>query len=66
MGRIKTIAVKSLAGELIRKHGSKFTTDFGKNKEVLKEVKPIKSKKERNILAGYLTKKMKIAEKSGV
>ena len=66
MGRVKTIAVKSLADELIKAHGDKFTTDFEKNKNILEEVKPIKSKKIRNVLAGYVAKKMKAAEKSGV
>lgn len=66
MGRIKTIAVKTLADELIKNHGDRFTVDFGKNKEILNEVKPIKSKKVRNVLAGYITKKMIGVKKTGI
>ncbi|RLI97965.1 MAG: 30S ribosomal protein S17e [Candidatus Aenigmatarchaeota archaeon] len=59
MGRIKTISVKTLADELVQRQSDKFTTDFSKNKETLQVIKPIKSKKIRNVLAGYITKKMK-------
>ena len=66
MGRIKSIAVKTLADEMIKEHGSKFTDDFAKNKAALAEAQPIKSKKVKNVLAGYITKKMKAAKKTGV
>ena len=66
MGRVKTIAVKTLADELIKSQGGKFTADFIKNKEMLGSIRPIKSKKVRNVLAGYITKKMKSIEKSGI
>lgn len=66
MGRIKSIAVKVLANELIKEYGDKFTTDFEKNKEVLAEVKKIKSKRVRNILAGYISKRMQQIKKTGI
>lgn len=66
MGRIKTISIKTLGNELIREHGDKFTDDFGKNKEILGEIKVIKSKKIKNVLAGYITKEMKKIDKSGM
>ena len=66
MGRIKNVAVKTLGNELIKEHGSKFSEDFEKNKKVLGEVKTIKSKKIRNILAGYIGKEMKKIRKSGI
>ena len=66
MGRIKPIAVKTLGDELIKSHGEKFTADFGKNKKALQELKPIKSKKVRNVLAGYITKKMKGVKDAGL
>lgn len=66
MGRIKSISVKTLADELIRARGSSFTTDFLKNKQALTQIKPIKSKKVKNVLAGYITKKMKSVQKSGI
>ncbi len=66
MGRIKTISIKTLGNELIKEHGDKFTDDFGKNKEALVKIKKIKSKKVKNVLAGYITKEMKRISKSGL
>lgn len=40
----------------MEKYGDKFTTDFGKNKEIMAELIELKSKTIRNIVAGYLTK----------
>lgn len=59
MGRVKSIAVKTLGDDLIREHSKKLTTDFEKNKIVLGDLIEIKSKRVRNVLAGYITKKMK-------
>lgn len=55
MGRIKTSFVKAVARELFEKHADKFTTDFSKNKEVVKQLVDIKSKRLRNVIAGYIT-----------
>ena len=66
MGRVKNAAIKSLGNELISLHGGKFTEDFETNKKVLKEVKPVKSTKVRNVLAGYITSEMKIIKKRGL
>ncbi len=59
MGRIKTWMIKRLGKRLLEKYPDRFSTDFDKNKEVLKEIVDIKSKKLRNILAGYITKTVK-------
>ena len=66
MGSIKSTAIKRFGDELISKYGSRFSTDFEKNKQVLMEIKNIQSKKARNILAGYITRKMKQIEKTGI
>ncbi len=66
MGRIKTISIKMLGNQLIREHSNKFTDDFEKNKEILAEIKDIKSKKIKNVLAGYITKEMKKISKTGL
>ena len=66
MGRVKTIAVKTLGDELIRAHGKKFSDNFEKNKKALDEVKEIKSKRVRNVLAGYITQEMQKIKKSGI
>lgn len=55
MGRIKTSFIKHIARDLFEKHADKFTTDFEKNKQVMKDLIDIKSKRTRNVVAGYLT-----------
>lgn len=59
MGRIKTQQIKSAGNDIWDKFGKKFGKDFNKNKEAVAQVAVIHSKKIRNILAGYLTKKAK-------
>ncbi len=66
MGRIKQVAIKNLGNEVIEKHGKKFSIDFDKNKEALATMKDIKSKKVRNVVAGYITKEMQKIKKSGL
>lgn len=66
MGRVKSTAIKTMARDLIQEHGKKFGTDFDKNKTVLAEVKPIESKRVRNILAGQIVNEMKKINHSGV
>jgi len=39
----------------MEKHADKFSTDFEKNKEIIKQLADIKSKRMRNIVAGYIT-----------
>ncbi len=56
MGRVKSTAIKTLARGIVSEHGDKFTTDFEKNKTVIKNLKSIESKKVRNVVAGYITK----------
>jgi len=62
MGRIKTSFVKRVAMDLYEKHADKFTTDFSKNKEIVKQLIDIKSKKIRNVVAGYITSLKKRAK----
>jgi small subunit ribosomal protein S17e len=66
MGRIKIVAVKNLGEELIKSHGDRFSTDFERNKVSLDEFMEIKSKRMRNILAGYITGEMQKIKKSGI
>jgi len=56
MGRIKTLMIKNIAERLFREHGEEFTTDFDKNKELVKKYVDIPSKKLRNTVAGYITR----------
>lgn len=65
MGRIKSTAIKNLAREILEDHGDKFTTEFGKNKEIIGKVKKIESKKIKNVVAGYITKEVRRKKEGG-
>jgi ribosomal protein S17E len=54
MGRIKTTLIKRVTREIMKAAGSKFTTDFEKNKKKLGKL--IESKKIRNSVAGYIAR----------
>jgi len=53
MGRIKTDMVKRTTAKLVKAYPDKFSKKFDKNKEALKELAEIRSKKLRNVIAGY-------------
>ena len=56
MGRIKTKFVKRKTKEIMHQSEEKLSEDFSKNKSVASEMASFKSKKLRNIVAGYLTR----------
>ncbi len=56
MGRIKTTYLKRKTKELFKLHGDKFATEFTQNKTITNAYTDIKSKKLRNIIAGYMTR----------
>ncbi len=62
MGRIKPKFVKINARRLIEKYEDKFNDDFEHNKQVIKEMNLISSKKIINQLAGYITRLIKRKE----
>ena len=57
MGRIKSKLIKRTGKSLLNEENS-FTDDFNDNKNVLKSLMP--SKKIRNQVAGYITRKKKL------
>jgi len=63
MGRIKTMLIKRTANKLIKKYPDKFTEKFNENKKLIEEVAEIGSKKLRNVVAGYVTRLTKKANK---
>ena len=63
MGRIKSALIKRTAKKLIEDKGI-FTTDFEKNKIILNRDMP--SKRLRNKIAGYITRKKKAGIKSSI
>ena len=66
MGRVKNVTIKNLGDDLIAQNEGRFTDDFDTNKKVLGEVQKIKSTKVRNVIAGYITRKIKIAKRKGL
>jgi small subunit ribosomal protein S17e len=62
MGRIKTQQVKRVTMQLMNEHGSEFKKDFSENKKIVERFIEVKSKKLRNVIAGYVTRLKKIAE----
>lgn len=65
MGRIKTQFIKRITQRLIEEHEKDFKKDFEKNKELVAKFTDVSSKKIRNIIAGYVTRIMKMKEKKG-
>lgn len=55
---IKPSYIKRLGQELMVKHGNRFTADFEENKPIVDEVAVIGSKRIRNRVAGYISRKI--------
>lgn len=56
MGRIKTALIKRVTKKLVKEHNDRVTTNFDENKKVVGEFAEFRSKKLRNIVAGYATR----------
>ncbi len=55
MGNIRTTQIKNVSERLVKMFPDKFSKDFEKNKQILSQLLPIKSKDVRNKIAGYIT-----------
>ena len=64
MGRVRTGFVKRQGESLMRKFKGSFSTKFDDNKKRVSEVADVPTKKLRNLVAGYITKKQKYQEKA--
>lgn len=62
MGRIKTQQVKRETLKLIKENGKEFNTDFNENKKKVEQFLDIRSKKLRNVIAGYVTRLTKTGD----
>ncbi len=60
MGNIRAGYIKSLAAQLLEKHGDAFGLDFVQNKENITKYTDIESKVIRNRVAGYLVRQMRV------
>ena len=56
MGRIKTTLIKRTAEKLFSENKEKFKKTFEENKKIVEELADIPSKKQRNVIAGYVTR----------
>jgi small subunit ribosomal protein S17e len=59
MGRIKTQQIKRATFDLLREHKDEFKKDFAENKKLVSEFAEIRSKKLKNMVAGYVTRLVK-------
>ncbi|MFW6383294.1 MAG: 30S ribosomal protein S17e [Nanoarchaeota archaeon] len=59
MGRIKTQLSKRVTLELYKKHNDRFSKDFENNKKIVKNLSTLSSKKQVNVVAGYITRLLK-------
>ncbi len=55
---IKPTYIKTLGEEILHKHREKFSNDFEGNKESVAQVTDIESKRVRNRVAGFITRKI--------
>ncbi len=62
MGRIKTQQIKRVTHQLISESGDEFKKDFNENKKIVGQKIIVKSKKLRNVIAGYVTRLTKTKE----
>ena len=62
MGRIRTKQIKRLGHKFIALHKDKLAKNFKDNKKQVQELSDVKTKKLRNMIAGYLTKQLKKSE----
>lgn len=58
MGTVKPAYIKIIAMELLKKYGNEFTGDFNENKKLVTQYTNITSKKVRNRVAGYITRRV--------
>ncbi|MBI2673178.1 30S ribosomal protein S17e [Candidatus Woesearchaeota archaeon] len=59
MGRVKTMMIKRSANKLLKEYKSSFNSDFNYNKNQVVKFADIRSKKIKNVLAGYITRLIK-------
>jgi|TARA_Y100000310_G_scaffold340551_1_gene436693 small subunit ribosomal protein S17e len=59
MGKIKTTLIKRTSNKLVRNNPEYFSKKFEDNKKLLPKVAEIRSKKLRNIIAGYIARLVK-------
>jgi small subunit ribosomal protein S17e len=55
---IKPTYIKALGLEILSSYGPRFSKDFDENKQIVTEVTTVESKRVRNRVAGFITRKI--------
>jgi small subunit ribosomal protein S17e len=55
---IKPTYIKALGLEMLSNYGPRFSKDFDENKQIVTEVTTVESKRVRNRVAGFITRKI--------
>lgn len=55
---IKPTYIKSIGEDIIKHYDDRHSTDFNDNKALIQEITTIESKRVRNRVAGYITRKL--------
>ncbi len=61
---IKPSYIKSIGNELVAKQRTNFSNNFEENKQQLEKSAVIESKRVRNRIAGYITRKINTKKRS--
>ncbi|AFH42802.1 MULTISPECIES: 30S ribosomal protein S17e [Fervidicoccus] len=65
MGKVRTAMVKRTARKLITAHPDLFTEDFEENKQLIRKLVDVNSKRVSNKIAGYITHLVKVTKQRG-
>jgi len=63
MGRIKTTLVKRSSNAIFKMHKDELKDNFEENKGLIGKFLDVKSKKFRNVIAGYITRLVRKQDK---
>jgi small subunit ribosomal protein S17e len=62
LGNVRPERVKTIARELMSRFPDRFTADFEENKKIVKDLIRTPSSKLRNLIAGYITHLVSVAQ----
>jgi small subunit ribosomal protein S17e len=63
VGKVRTLMVKRTARKLLNTYPQLFNEDFEHNKEIVRKLVDINSKRVKNRIAGYITHLVKIRKR---
>jgi len=63
LGKVRTLMIKRTARKLLKEFPALFTDDFEHNKQVVRKLVEVPSKRVRNKIAGYITHLVRIKKR---